>query len=319
MPIVEKFTFETSQTFRISNEPITAIAYNAKNDVLATCTEDGRVLLAKLENIYDQKNTSSVQLSDQRINRVLWLKDSQFLLATQDGHIHIFDILRLENTRNLLHSSSIYNVEFQDNTIYTASLDGNIGIFDSRIGKQVATIEHLIRKAVQPVKDLQIREQYLYSTTAHRGILWLWDIRNVQKPHTLSKGDCSHRRSAECKNINKVATDKFISSIKMINSNIYCLGSGSISKFSESLNLSEIICKFESDSFYNFGKIDFLERFGSKIYSTRDSIHLEDKLSRKVQNLSGFEIIDSDQLLLFTSDGNIILEQVCIKQSFIDA
>lgn len=175
---------EIEKASRVCASPINAAMYNGITGIVSSCTDDGRVIFARLESLEsgNSNNLSSVQLVDGSLRCFIWASNHEFLATGAGTSLVLFNILNLRRTVIGDCHSTIHVLKQRSGTVYVGTQGGKVELYDARASfGLVGSAAHVFRRAPHPVQDIGIAGDLVYSATARKGRLWLWDRRDLSK------------------------------------------------------------------------------------------------------------------------------------------
>lgn len=305
----------TIKKLKMANVPIMDASYNESTMVVGACTADGRVVLASLsdhcigEEPFPQ--VSTVQIGIDSISRFAWTSNCEFVIVGSDQYLHYFSIMDLRSSAFQIHTGSIATLRRKGILVYTGSADGCVGIWDIRSENVVGMIAHSCRSKPQPIKDIEIYSNYLYSSSIYKGRVWVWDLRNTSKCLSMIETQC-------CQN-----------SLKFFRGNLYSANDLGVLRISQCLKFNELLYRENTDQPCPQSRIDYSERLGAAVWSRDNSIRLislgeEDEepcstscLSLCMPGTNGFELCSSGRMLVFNCNGEVTLGSLgTLRSSF---
>lgn len=297
--IYSKICLTTEQELKPLQCPITSASINVVTNIIGICTNDSSIILSNISNT--TSHSSSVQLSIEHISNFLWLNNYEFLVSGTGGDLVSYSIMNLAEESFNLHTSGITAMKKKDFTIFTGSSDGSISTWDSRSKLKNYTFQHNIKGKIQPIKSLDTSDDnYLYSSTVYKGMVWLWDIRAIKKP------------------IKVIETNKVQNYLHWTDRCIFSSNSAGILRISHTLQLTE-----QMHSLENVGKIKYSKRFESLLFSDKANIYLKsierdgDFTCKEEKGILGFELFDSNRILQYFSSGKVSISKIELKNKII--
>ncbi|ELA40751.1 uncharacterized protein VICG_02213, partial [Vittaforma corneae ATCC 50505] len=158
--------------------PIADVSFNLSTGVLAAACSDSTIVLTNTES---EHRRSTVRMSMDSISRIEWISHYEFVAAGSDGCLHYYSIMDMRSERFPVHSCSIAAMKRRSDFLFTGSAEGNVGVWDFRKKKTAVDIQHSVRNKNQPIKDIEVHGNYLYSSTIYQGRVWMWDLRNTSR------------------------------------------------------------------------------------------------------------------------------------------
>lgn len=312
-PFPKTFHSRTVRKLKLTNGPITDGSYNESTKVVSACTTDGRVILASLrddcagEGVPPQ--VSTVQILIDSISKLVWTSSYEFVVVGSDQSLHCFSIMDLRSDVFQMHTGSIAALRKKDNLLYTGSADGNVGIWDLNSESIVGMIGHVHRSKLQPIKDLEVHSNYLYSSSIYKGRVWAWDLRNTKR----------------C--LNSVETQCCQNSLKFCQENLFCSGDTGVLRMSQCLRFSESLHRECAEQACPQSHIDYLERLRAIIWSRSNGMELKvlplldndeerpcvPKCVLDMPGINGFELCGSDKVMVFNCSGEVVLERLEVR------
>lgn len=288
---------------KISALGIAAAEYNATTDIVGACTEGNAVVLMHVRSLSaDCAATASVvSLPGEQLRRFAWLNNHEFVTAGVGDSSSIFNIVSLTSTPLPSNGSSIYVLKKADSVIFSGQLDGWMHLYDTRCREEVGCVPHSIRRAAQPLSDIEVAGNYVYTATMLHGLLWQWDCRHLGRRLGL------------------LETGRRPSSLKMAGHNLLVLNDAAVLRVSASLTLCERVCKDPNGEAWPQSSLDRRPSDGLLVWNRRDRLCLANgqrAASYAVPGLSGFEVISNAEVLLYTKDGSMSIghleDRVCL-------
>lgn len=294
-----KINLQKNQPVNILDSEITHISYNKNTNVLAIASSDSRIIL---KNAGLLNKTSMVLLSINSISKIEWIGHYEFIVAGSDNHLYHYSIMDLKNEKFKIYNENIITMKKRENLILTGSAGGNLGIWDYRTKEVILTIPHLYRNKIQPIKDVEANENFLYSTTIYQGRIWLWDIRNTSKKLGL------------------LETKNHQTNLKIIENNLYSASDFGILKISPSLLNHEFLFKKINSQENAKYCISYNERYNNLFWTDKNTLYYTDLgfdepvcKSIPVDGICGISEYKSDEFIVYTKNGDISTFNISYK------
>lgn len=283
---------------KISDDPVYDASLNTKTDVLGICTEESRVLLLNINKPDTSQELPSVQFNMDSITKIVWMNNYEIAIVGSCEFLKIFSIMNLSEDSFQIHTGSISTLKRYDGLLYSGSSDARVNVFDPYNKSRVLSLEHTFNRKKHPIVDITINDRYLYSSTPYDGLIWVWDLRNPnRKLNVLKTGFCQQ-------------------SLVHADGNIYSISDAGLLKISEDLKQSEFVWKNTGSDSYNKGRVNYLERYESAIWTSKDSVHINSSYGTvygykyEYKGILGFEVIDTNKFLSFYRSGKIAITEI---------
>lgn len=289
------------KTLKFSEFPITDISYNPNTSIMCASTHDGCLVLSALDT--ETENCSQVLTPLESISKVKWRNNYEFIVVGNARFLHHFSIMNLKDVSFELHSGYITALELEKDIAYTGSSDGRLVVWDLKNKGVENEITHKIKGKGQPIKDIKIFGNYLYSTTLFKGRMWAWDLRNFKKP------------------INMIETENCQNSIVLSKENLFSVCDQGILKTSLDLSKSEYFYKEPDTDLFPKSKIQYSDSFDSFFWNKRKKIQSKGdnyEISIEAPFLEGFELIDYNRILIYNNLGEVYVKNFFEKFDWCD-
>lgn len=286
-----RLTLELGGRCKASASAIRTAAYNSTTGIVSGCTADGRVVLTQASSLgkINNANLSTVQLLGQSICRFAWVNNHEFVTAGAGDQLVLFNIVNLASSTIRGVRSTVYALKKRNEVVYAGSLDGRVALFDARSGLvEIGAAEHTLHGAAHPVSDLEVSSDLLYTATATRGRLWLWDLRNLRSK------------------IRVLETGRYPCSVTLSPEGLYVLSDNTIIRTDQSLSRFETVYADRNESVFPRSHLEFISRHDFFAWNRKESLCLWEPGDTAVfpfPGLNGFERMGSDRLLFYTEDG----------------
>ncbi|KAM0679469.1 Nucleoporin Nup43 [Glugoides intestinalis] len=285
------------ETRKIASDNIVDISLNHMTGVLAAACADSRVILTNISKDIENPVASTVQLNLDHINKVEWLNHYDFVVVGTDEYLHYFSVMNLRSVLFHIHLASIVAMKKRGEYLCTGSADGTVCLWDFREEKEIQSINHVIRSKKQPIKDLDMSGNYIFTSTLYKGKVWVWDLRNTSK------------------HLNIISSKSCVNWVELVDGNVYTASDAGVIKLSQTLEMQEFVYKNENQQPFTKHSILFNERYNSLLFTFKDNIFtsklgVPNKIEKQeVKDILGLERYETDKAVVFRRNGIIrILE-----------
>lgn len=298
-----KLSLGLEESFKISRSPIVFASANFTTKILGFCTGDSGIVLINVGRKDKIPQTSSIQMDIEYINKFIWLNNYEFVAGGSGGSLKYFSIMNLNEETFEIHTSGISTMKKNETLIFTGSSDGTIAAWDKRNKEVAIHIPHIYKAKPQPIKDLDIDQNYLYSSSIYNGRIWSWDLRSPKK----------------C--IGKIETKKCQNYLYFHDGCLYSSNSEGVMRISRTLELNEFFLTLKEPQQYTTTIVKHANRFNSLIFNSVDSIYVKSTSQNdpvyfnkfKENGITGFELFGSDEIITYRSDGVLSIHKIKIE------
>lgn len=292
------------ESHKISSDDIADISLNQFTGVLAAACVDSRVILTNISKHTRNPLVSTVQLNLDHINKIEWLNHYDFVVVGADEFLHYFSVMNLRSELFHIHHASIVAMKKRGDYLCTGSADGTVCLWDFREEREIKSIIHAIRAKRQPIKDLDMIGNYIFTSTLYNGKVWVWDLRNTSK------------------HLNSISTNSSVNSVQAVDGNIYTASDYGVLKLSQTLEMQETIYKNENQESFSKHNILFNERYDSLLFTFKDRIFVtslgipESTEKHEMRDVLGLDRYETDKVIAFKRNGVVSVHELFRENHF---